>query len=282
MIHLIRLGCVLGGILLCLLATTSGALAHAALDRSEPAAGAVLPTPPTAVRIWFTEPLEPRFTRADLLDASGQAVPGATSGIAPENDHELVLTLPAGLPDGGYTVAWRNVSSADGHNLQGYFGIRIGEGGAPGSMPAAGSVAPASPARELSRGLALIGLALLLAIAPVTLGVVTPVVQAAPALTNALIRRLRQYALVAIVVALLGSVAALVTQAAAIAPDLALPSAVAETLAGARYGELWLWRLLGLLVVAAGVIAALWGPVRWQRQAMWLAALAGLAAPLPF
>ncbi|MDQ2651555.1 MAG: copper resistance protein CopC, partial [Chloroflexota bacterium] len=281
MIRVLRLGVLCGTLLWLLLASAVGTAAHAALDRSEPASGAVLPDAPSEVRIWFTEPLEPRFTRADLLDAAGQPLPGGTSQVAPDNDHLLILTLPPDLPDGGYTVAWRNLSAADGHTLQGYFGFAIGAGGAPGAAAPELSAAPDAP-RELSRGLALIGLALLLAIAPLTLGVLVPAVREAPDLADGLTQRLRTYAVVAIALALLGSVLALLAQSAAVAPDLAQPQAAWATLTGTRYGEVWTWRLLALLVVSAAVVIGLWGPERRSHTALRVAALVGLIVPLTF
>jgi len=134
---------VLLSVLLVLLGSSANDLAaHAALDRSDPPAGAVLPDAPATIRLWFTEPLEARFTRAQLLSAAGEPVAGVSSTIAPDDDQQLVVTLPADLPDGAYTVAWRNLSTADGHTLEGYFGIRVGDGTAPSSATA--RVAPAS------------------------------------------------------------------------------------------------------------------------------------------
>ena len=281
MSRVFRLGVLCGALLALLLASAAGTAAHAALDRSEPASGEVLPAAPSEVRIWFTEPLEPRFTRADLLDAAGQPAPGGVSQVAPENDHLLILTLPPDLPDGGYTVAWRNLSAADGHTLQGYFGFAIGAGGAPGAAAPELSAAPDAP-RELSRGLALIGLAVLLAIAPLTLGVLVPAVRAAPDLADGLTHRLRAYVAVAIALAVLGSVVALLAQSAAVAPDLPLLQAAWATLSGTRYGEVWAWRMLGLLAVSAAVVVGLWGPERHSHAALRLAALVGLFVPLTF
>ena len=281
MIRVLRLGVLCGTFVLLLLASAAGTAAHAALDHSEPTSGAVLSDAPSEVRIWFTEPLEPRFTRADLLDATGQPIAGGASQVAPDNDHLLVLTLPPHLQDGGYTVAWRNTSAADGHTLQGYFGFAIGAGGAPGAIAPELSAAPDAP-RELSRGLALIGLALLLAIAPLTLGVLVPAVREAPDLADGLAQRLRSYAVFAIALALLGSVLALLAQSAAVAPDLALPQAAWATLTGTRYGEVWIWRLLGLLVVSGAVASGVWGPERTSHAALRVAALVSIFVPLTF
>src|SRR3954465_15932635 len=72
--------------------------AHAALVRSDPAAGASLETPPTEIRIWFAEPLEASYTGAELLDTEGAPVRGTTVTIAPDDDQELVITPPLDLP----------------------------------------------------------------------------------------------------------------------------------------------------------------------------------------
>jgi len=109
--------------LLLLPATADG---HAYLERSEPAAGAVLPIPPAEVQIWFTEPLEPAFTRAVLYDAAGQLVETPDAVVA-NDPYQLSLELPADLPDGAYTVQWENISTADGHPAEGFFSFTVGE-----------------------------------------------------------------------------------------------------------------------------------------------------------
>src|SRR5690349_16317662 len=94
------------------------AKAHAFLDRSEPSANRVLPEAPTEVNLIFTEPLEPDFSRAELYDSTGALVPTEPSRIGEAN--QILLTLPADLPNGTYTVQWRNVSASDGHPQQGF------------------------------------------------------------------------------------------------------------------------------------------------------------------
>jgi putative copper export protein len=77
-------------------------------------------------------------------------------------------------------------------------------------------------------------------------------------------------------------VLALLAQSTAVAPDLALPQATWATLTGTRYGEVWVWRMLGLLVVSAAVGLGLWGPERRSHAALTLATLVGLFVPLTF
>src|SRR5215204_5201838 len=97
--------------LLLLILSVSGVDSHAALARSEPAAGSILSESPAEIRLWFTEPLEESFTGAELLDDAGQDVSGVSFSVATNDPHQLVV-LPPTLPDGGYTVAWRTLSAA--------------------------------------------------------------------------------------------------------------------------------------------------------------------------
>lgn len=278
----LRLLPLLGVLLLLALAHPAGVEGHAAFARSEPPAGAVLPEPPSEIRIWFTEPLEPDFSKATLLDASGDAVPGATSAVAAGDRYQLVVSLATPLPDGGYTVAWSNVSAADGHTLQGYFGFRVGAGPEGAAEVAAAATTGNQALLTISRWLALLGLAALIAIAPVVLLVIDPVARAHEELRPRLASTLRRYAIGASVLALLGSIVALAAQTMTIAPDASLPRAIAQTLAETRYGQLWLLRMVLLLLSIVALAAALHGRPAWQRPALWLGILLAIVTPIPF
>ena len=101
------------------------AAAHAALKESNPSANAVLATQPTSVTLRYTERLERSYSKADLYDQNGTLVPGATSR-AGDSAYVMVVDLPPGLPNGTYTVVWRNLSADDGHTAQGYVPFTIG------------------------------------------------------------------------------------------------------------------------------------------------------------
>ena len=104
------------------------ALAHADLDRSDPAADAVLTTAPTQVQIWFTQELFRRqgqnFIEVYAADGSRQ-----DQGEAVINDDDrtlLTVALLTDLPPGVYTVRWNAVSSEDGHESSGEFIFTVG------------------------------------------------------------------------------------------------------------------------------------------------------------
>jgi copper transport protein len=280
MVRAIALCCCLAALLGA--AAPADVAAHAALARSDPAAGTSLAEPPAEIRLTFTEPLESAYSGAELLDGAGQMVPNVTVAISAQNAHEMVVTPAAPLPDGNYTVAWRTLSAADGHTLQGYFGIAVGVPASAGSVVATPDAPGNETLRAFSRGLALLGLAALLALAPVTLAVLAPADSAVPSLDGTLPPALRRYAVLASVLAALGSLAALAAQAATIAPAVPLTGAIVETLGEPRYGQLWLVRLVLIASIVLCVALALWGRASWRRPALGAAALVSVAAPLPF
>jgi copper transport protein len=90
-------------VLLCIVAhlalPASPVGAHAFLKSSDPAANAVLPSAPQSVTLTFTEPLEGSYSRAELFDATGAQIPGATSSIGPE-PRSMIVQIPPGLSNG--------------------------------------------------------------------------------------------------------------------------------------------------------------------------------------
>ncbi|MBI2953812.1 MAG: copper resistance protein CopC/CopD [Chloroflexi bacterium] len=118
------------GIALCalLLAFSAGlAFAHANLVRSYPESGVALDLGPDEIRLWFTEPLEPRFSRIQLLDRDGQRVDAVGPVSIDISDPKLVTASLTPLSAGVYTVLWRVTSSVDGHATEGAFAFAVGQ-----------------------------------------------------------------------------------------------------------------------------------------------------------
>ncbi len=188
---LLALSCALSLVIwLGLVSSTGVVQAHALLVRSLPAAGEELTTAPIAIEMWFSEPLEPQFSTAHLLDAQGDIIGSGPAVVDPTDPMHLTLTVDA-LPSGIYTVVWRTLSRADGHEWIGAFPLTIlnADGSRPSGVAAtvAGAVDGASrnelptPLKTLSRLLALVGamfLTGLLAFQQLALSVQPGIVQA--------------------------------------------------------------------------------------------------------
>jgi hypothetical protein len=112
-----------------LLLAPVAAWAHAKLVKSEPAQRAVLNQSPSQLRLWFNERLEPAFSIATVLDASGNRVTSSEAAVSNADPKLLVLLLPA-LAKGIYTVQFQ-VLSVDGHTAKAGFKFEIREATGP-------------------------------------------------------------------------------------------------------------------------------------------------------
>jgi copper transport protein len=245
--------------------------AHALLISSDPAANAVLATAPSSVSATFTEPPDPRLSSLHVLDVAG--TDRTTGPVTVSGPSGATLTVPVGpLPSGVYTVAWRTVSTADGHTAAGSFAFSVGTGappssgaaGAPGSAGSAGASGGAgtssvSPGSVLARAVMYLGLVVLLGS-----------LVAGEALLGERARRANRLRAVAWLAAVVGSFAVLVTQAgdAGVSIADALDSSLGTDL------------LLRLAPLAGAGIALVVASrrARWRRPASWAAgALVALA-----
>ena len=106
------------------LAAMSHLWAHAFIDRTEPLVGGTVKPSPAEVRLWYTQGLEPAFSRVQVYDAAGKEVDKKDVHLDPKDNHLLIVSLPAGLVAGTYKVFWR-VVSVDTHTTEGAFKFRV-------------------------------------------------------------------------------------------------------------------------------------------------------------
>lgn len=114
---------------LALMLLVGPALAHAVLVRSLPASRAVLARSPDRVQLWFSERVEPAYSRVSVWDAGGAQVDGRDAAVSRDDPKRLDVTLPP-LPPGRYTVRFR-VLSVDGHVVESAIPFTL----APGAEP---------------------------------------------------------------------------------------------------------------------------------------------------
>jgi copper resistance protein C len=96
---------------------------HAFLERSDPAVGGKVHSAPAAVRIWFTEAIEPAFSNIQVFDATGKQVDKKDAHPDPSNRSLLQISLQP-LGPGTYKVVWR-VVSVDTHVTKGDFTFQV-------------------------------------------------------------------------------------------------------------------------------------------------------------
>lgn len=100
--------------------------AHAVLLRSIPEANAALDRAPAQVELFFSESLEPSFSSVAIIDSNGTTVDNGDSRVDPLDNSHLTVSVRS-LPDGVYTVAWKALSSVDGHLTTGAYPFAVGD-----------------------------------------------------------------------------------------------------------------------------------------------------------
>ena len=241
--------------------------AHANYAESDPAANSVVDEPPERVTIRFTEPLEPALSEVQVFDSSGARVDSEDSAVDPSDPLVMSVSVEE-LADGTYTVAWKNVSTVDGHRVRGAFVFSVGAGFNPDPTNAAAVEVDQplfqSSAEPVVRWLVLLGALTLVGAITFHLLVSRPVLGGyndavlIPSLTGSLSRLV----IAAAGVLLVASVVQLAVQASVVFESALLAvfgGFVWDLLFDTEWGRLWLWRVALGAASAAAVIAG------WRR-----------------
>jgi methionine-rich copper-binding protein CopC len=134
--RLLRKG-LLGGLVLwlALVAGVYIAAAHSEVVESNPADGASLDQPPEQVSLTFTEELDTSGSNLAVFDQNGQQVSYGGLDLNDLDHTRMVVSLPASLANGAYTVRWTAVSADDGDATNGEIRFSVG-----GAVPLASGV----------------------------------------------------------------------------------------------------------------------------------------------
>ncbi len=261
------------------LSLPDSASAHANLADAEPAPNSVLESLPAKITIWFTEPLEPSFSAIEVLDSQGRRVDNDDSAVDPANPTVMSVTLVDDLPNGTYTVAWRNLSTVDGHTIRGTFFYSVGE--PLSATPQVNEPEPVlqSPAEPFVRWAVLLGGLSVLGVLMLWLVVVRPPlvsINDAEPLLSAVRDRINMIAIAGIIVALAGSFAHLLVQASSV-HEVSIFDAIGEpvrfVISQTEWGRGWLQRtslLIGALGPTLAVMRLRRAPSDRRDAALWL------------
>jgi methionine-rich copper-binding protein CopC len=98
------------------------AVAHSRPKTMTPAANSIVGVP-TEVSVFFTEPLEPKFSSLQLTDGKGTVLSTLSSKMDPADHTHLTLALPK-LAPGIYYVHWISAAT-DGHRMDGDYTFTV-------------------------------------------------------------------------------------------------------------------------------------------------------------
>jgi len=251
----------------------AAALAHATLESTSPARGALVAHEPSDVVFGFDQTVEGNFGAVRVYDSRGNRVdqgdafhPGGTGSLIGSH-------LKPGLPKGSYTATYR-VVSADGHIVSGGFLFSIGRAGLGAGLTVAQLLGKSKTgaateiafgaARALQFGsiaVAVGAFAFLMLIWLPALSALAGGSEAWRAASEAFARRLRVLLLLAALVGAISALAGVVleaAEAAGISGWAALKPHVLNEEIGTRFGKFWTagaaaW--LGVGVVATGLLS---------------------------
>lgn len=112
--------------LLTLLFTLAGfslAQAHAFLDHADPRVGSTVKGSPSMVKAWYTEELEPVFSKIQVFDEMGKEIDKKDVKVDPADKTLMSVSVP-NLTAGVYKVKWSAVA-VDTHHTTGTFTFTV-------------------------------------------------------------------------------------------------------------------------------------------------------------
>ncbi len=223
--------------------------AHALLVRADPPVNSQLRTPPTELTLYFSEPLEQKYSTVRVVDQNNARVDDHVE--FDDTNNAVMHVFLKDVQPGYITVDWATVSLVDGHRVTGSYPLTIlnPDGSVPaGKPPSAGSSVSGTNAdviRVIAKWFILAGAAFLTG-AMAFVVFISPIFQgpAAERSRRALDRVALIIAGVSLVVMLLAGLLELQRQAHIIGVSI---SSVLDT----RWGRRWLARLVvtGVIVV---------------------------------
>ena len=101
--------------------------AHAFVVNSNPTSSQSLPAPPSKIDLYFSEPVDLRYSKLSVLDSNGKQIDNKDIHNIGNDQTTLSLSLPTDLKDGVYTVTSKVLSQTDGHVTDNAFVFGIGE-----------------------------------------------------------------------------------------------------------------------------------------------------------
>lgn len=261
------------------------AQAHGFIVRAVPENQAVLQRSPTRLQYWFSEGLEPDYSSIKVRDQNSNII--ATGGVDTENTALMRAQLPPNLPDGTYIAELRIAFASDGHVITETRVFTVG-------APAAGSTVEGSstfneviPLEVVWRTLMLASTLLLFGAFSLYSVVLLPAWGStdypAGLLPPRVMRTLNRIVGTALVIAFAGHVLALLQQSMAFF-NTGLDQVISQNLwsvvrVGSRFGDLWNFRTLLLVIVTGLFGASLYFRESQPRavRACWTASIWGMA-----
>lgn len=228
------------------------AYAHAFIIKSIPSASTTLDTPPSRVDVYFSNPIDIKYSQLKVLDSSGNQVDTKDVKNIDNDAATLTVILPAGLKDGVYTVTTKVLDATDGHVTETAFVFGVGQ-----SPTSAGTTSTAASQFSLLETLArfpsLVGQVFVVGTTFAAMWMWRPVLKIdwlkhrISSTKSMMDKRLIKLLLVGSIIVVVSDLGMIFVQANSIGTDLA--NAIST-----KFGNVWLLRMVLSATVLAGSI----------------------------
>ncbi len=101
--------------------------AHAFVTKSDPEASQSLVTPPSKVDVYFSDPVDIRYSEIKVLDSDGKQIQENDQHYISGDQSSLSVSLPPNLPNGIYTISTKVLDQTDGHVTEDAFAFGVGQ-----------------------------------------------------------------------------------------------------------------------------------------------------------
>jgi copper transport protein len=101
--------------------------AHAFVVKSDPVPSQSLSTPPIKVDVYFSDPVDIRYSQLKVLDSDGKQIQVGDQQYINGDQSTLSVALPQNLKNGIYTVSTKVLDQTDGHVTENAFAFGVGQ-----------------------------------------------------------------------------------------------------------------------------------------------------------
>jgi copper transport protein len=101
--------------------------AHAFVVKSDPAPSQSLSTPPDKVNVYFSDPVDIKYSQLKVLDSDGKQIQSGDQQYINSDQSTLSVSLPPNLRDGIYTVSTKVLDQTDGHVTEDAYVFGVGQ-----------------------------------------------------------------------------------------------------------------------------------------------------------
>lgn len=224
--------------------------AHPITIRSTPQAFQSVAKPPSEVDVYFSEPIELKYSKISVIGPDGSTVDRKDPHNVNGDTSSLAVSLPPGLPDGTYTVSTKVLSAADGHVVDDAFTFGVGASAKAGHPLVQQTQDLISLPEALSRYPGIVGQVMVVGAAFASLWLWRPFGRV-PWLSNAIAEKRIVIGKTMVKFVLIGTILVLASGAAMI---IVQANSVGASIAGAiatKFGNIWVTRMLQAAILLA-------------------------------